>query len=71
MDVLEGYKSRKAMIGKAALENCALEQAAMSDCYMHGSWMSKMTMCREENAAFTRCYTMQAVRQTPVIINLR
>ncbi|KAL9634348.1 MAG: hypothetical protein Q9204_003039 [Flavoplaca sp. TL-2023a] len=60
MDVLEGYKSRKAMIGKAALENCALEQAAMSDCYMHGSWMSKMTMCREENAAFTRCYTMQA-----------
>ncbi|KAI4111658.1 MAG: hypothetical protein LQ339_000530 [Xanthoria mediterranea] len=60
MDVLEGYKSRKAMIGKAALENCALEQAAMSDCYMHGSWKRRMSMCRAENGAFTRCYTMQA-----------
>ncbi|KAL8671242.1 MAG: hypothetical protein Q9168_004256 [Polycauliona sp. 1 TL-2023] len=60
MDVLEGYKSRRAMIGKAALENCVMEQAAMSDCYMNGSWASKMTMCREENGAFNRCYTMQA-----------
>ncbi|KAL8784723.1 MAG: hypothetical protein Q9213_003820 [Squamulea squamosa] len=60
MDVLEGYKSRKAMIGKAALENCALEQAAISDCYRSGSLASKMTMCREENGAFNRCYTMQA-----------
>ncbi|KAL8730006.1 MAG: hypothetical protein Q9166_004329 [cf. Caloplaca sp. 2 TL-2023] len=60
MDVLESYKSRKAMIGKAALENCALEQTAMSDCYTNGSWKSMMTMCREENGAFNRCYTMQA-----------
>ncbi|KAL8773227.1 MAG: hypothetical protein Q9209_001904 [Squamulea sp. 1 TL-2023] len=60
MDVLEGYKSRKAMIGKAALENCALEQAAISDCYQSGSLASKMTMCRKENGAFNRCYTMQA-----------
>ncbi|KAL8857223.1 MAG: hypothetical protein Q9178_006148 [Gyalolechia marmorata] len=60
MDVLEAYKSRKAMIGKAALENCAFEQAAMSDCYINGSWKSRMTMCRAENGAFSRCYTMQA-----------
>ncbi|KAI4188387.1 MAG: hypothetical protein L6R41_002170 [Letrouitia leprolyta] len=60
MDLLEGYQSRKARIGKAALENCAEEQAAMSDCYRNGSWQSKMTMCRAENKAFERCYTMQA-----------
>ncbi|KAI4166819.1 MAG: hypothetical protein LQ343_007720 [Gyalolechia ehrenbergii] len=60
MDLLEGYQSRKARIGKAALENCAEEQEAMSDCYRNGSWKSKMTMCRPENKAFERCYTMQA-----------
>ncbi|KAL8695886.1 MAG: hypothetical protein Q9201_007918 [Fulgogasparrea decipioides] len=62
MDVLEGYKDRRAMIGKAALENCALEQAAVNDCYTKGSWGDTMTMCRAENQAFTRCYTMQSVR---------
>ncbi|KAL8827768.1 MAG: hypothetical protein Q9170_006880 [Blastenia crenularia] len=60
MDVLEGYQSRKARIGKAALENCAVEQEAMSECYRSGNWKSKMTMCRTENKAFERCYTMQA-----------
>ncbi|KAI4250202.1 MAG: hypothetical protein L6R40_000375 [Gallowayella cf. fulva] len=43
MDVLEGYKSRKAMIGKAALENCALEHLALSDCYMSGNWKSYLS----------------------------
>lgn len=62
MDLLEGYQSRKARIGKAAMENCALEQEAMSDCYRHGGWKQTMTMCRKENKAFERCYTMQAVR---------
>ncbi len=69
MDVLEAYKSRKAMIGKAALENCAFEQAAMSDCYMNGSWKSRMTMCRAENGAFSRCYTMQAVCRSLILLS--
>ncbi|KAL8866834.1 MAG: hypothetical protein Q9174_006051, partial [Haloplaca sp. 1 TL-2023] len=60
MDVLEGYKARKAMIGKAALENCTLEQAAVNDCYKKGTWGDTMTMCRTENQSFTRCYAMQA-----------
>ncbi|KAL9602445.1 MAG: hypothetical protein Q9219_001869 [cf. Caloplaca sp. 3 TL-2023] len=60
MDLLDNYKSRKARIGKAALENCACEQEAMSDCYRSGNWKSKMTMCRKENKAFERCYMMQA-----------
>ena len=62
MDVLEGYKARKAMIAKAALENCTLEQEAVNDCYKKGSWGDTMTMCRPENRSFQRCYTMQAVR---------
>ncbi|KAL8934256.1 MAG: hypothetical protein Q9216_005998 [Gyalolechia sp. 2 TL-2023] len=60
MDLLESYKSRKARIGKAALENCCEEQGIMSDCYRNGSMKSKMTLCRAENKAFERCYTMQA-----------
>ncbi|KAL8716497.1 MAG: hypothetical protein Q9225_006175 [Loekoesia sp. 1 TL-2023] len=60
MDLLEGYQARKARIGKAALENCAEEHWAMSDCYRNGNWKSTMTMCRKENKAFERCYTMQA-----------
>ncbi|KAL8682661.1 MAG: hypothetical protein Q9186_001348 [Xanthomendoza sp. 1 TL-2023] len=60
MDLLEAFNSRRAKIGKAALENCAMEQSALTDCMLSGSWRSKMTMCREENGVFTRCYTMQA-----------
>ncbi|KAI4178134.1 MAG: hypothetical protein LQ346_007542 [Caloplaca aetnensis] len=59
-DLLDGYKSQKARTEKAAMENCALEQQAMSDCYRGGNWKDKMTMCRAENRAFERCYTMQA-----------
>ncbi|CZT49631.1 uncharacterized protein RSE6_10509 [Rhynchosporium secalis] len=59
-DVLEGYKYRKHEIGKAALENCALEQLEVNYCFKNGSWGSRMTMCRKENREFERCYTMQA-----------
>lgn len=60
-DVLEGYKNRKAQIGRAALENCALEQWDVNECFRNGGWASRMTMCREENRGLERCYTMQAV----------
>jgi hypothetical protein len=61
LDVLEGFKSRKAEIGRAALENCTMEQIAVSDCFSSGSWKSRMTMCRTENKKLERCYLMQAV----------
>ena len=61
LDVLEGYKSRKAEIGRAALENCTMEQIAVSDCFSSGSWKGRMTMCRAENKKLERCYLMQAV----------
>lgn len=62
MDVLEAYKDRKAEIGRAALENCALEQVDWSDCMKSGSVTARMTMCRDAVRKFERCYTMQNVR---------
>jgi hypothetical protein len=61
LDILESHKLRKAEIGRAALENCALEQWSVNDCFRHGSWASRMTMCRKENRELQRCFTMQSV----------
>ena len=61
-DVLEGYKYRKAEIGRAALENCALEQWEVNECFRSGGWASRATLCRKENRELERCYMMQAVR---------
>jgi hypothetical protein len=60
-DVLEGYKYRKAEIGRAALENCADEQWAVNNCFRTGSWGSLMTMCKAENRKLERCYMVQSV----------
>jgi hypothetical protein len=61
LDVLEGYKHRRAEIGRVALENCALEQLEVSDCFRKGTFSAFTTMCKAENRRFTRCYEMQAV----------
>ncbi|PBP25223.1 hypothetical protein BUE80_DR003664 [Diplocarpon rosae] len=58
-DVLAAFKYRKAEIGRAALENCALEQGDVQECFKSGGWASRMTMCRTENRQFERCYMMQ------------
>ena len=59
-DVVDAYHDRKAAIGRAAIENCVLEQMAEKDCFTSGSWAKLSTMCREENRAFNRCYQMQS-----------
>ena len=59
-DVVDMYKDRKAAIGRAAIENCVMEQMEERECYKHGGFMKTMTMCRMENRAFNRCYTMQS-----------
>jgi len=64
-DVLDGYKERKAQIGRAAVENCVEEQMAIGECYEKGSYARRMAMCRPENRAFERCYTMQSVCYSP------
>jgi hypothetical protein len=59
-DVVSQYKDRKAAIGRAALENCVAEQLEEQLCWRHGGFTKTMTMCRTENRAFNRCYTMQS-----------
>ncbi|KAI0474797.1 hypothetical protein F4859DRAFT_79616 [Xylaria cf. heliscus] len=59
MDVLEGYKERKSQIGRAALENCALEQVDWRTCMNNPSWTERMTLCRNEVKKFERCYMTQ------------
>jgi hypothetical protein len=61
MDVLDSYKARKSQIGKAALENCALEQLDWNKCMKSGDWTARMTMCRAEVRKFERCYATQSV----------
>lgn len=61
MDVLEGYKERKGQIGKAALENCALEQVDWRKCMNNPTVAERMTMCRDQIKKFERCYFMQTV----------
>ncbi|KAI1633180.1 hypothetical protein F4809DRAFT_624425 [Biscogniauxia mediterranea] len=59
MDVLEGYKERRSQIGRAALENCALEQVDWRTCMTNPSFTERMTMCRDQVRKFERCYMMQ------------
>ncbi|KAG5929598.1 hypothetical protein E4U42_005303 [Claviceps africana] len=60
MGVLEGFKERKAAIGRAALENCALQQEEWVNCMKSGSWEDQLQMCRHQVRRFERCYTMQS-----------
>ncbi|KAL2260720.1 hypothetical protein VTK26DRAFT_5202 [Humicola hyalothermophila] len=59
-DVLEAFKERKAAIGRAALENCAEEQADWTACMKSGSVAARLTMCRDEVRRFERCYNAQS-----------
>ncbi|KAI1392819.1 uncharacterized protein F4822DRAFT_142127 [Hypoxylon trugodes] len=59
MDVLEGYKERKNQIGKAALENCALEQVDWRQCMTSPSFTERMTLCRTQIKKFEKCYMTQ------------
>jgi hypothetical protein len=62
-DIISAYNYRKAEIGRAALENCALEQMKIQDCFDHGSLADRALLCRSQNKSFQRCYMMQAVSQ--------
>ncbi|KAK3300492.1 uncharacterized protein B0H64DRAFT_381026 [Chaetomium fimeti] len=59
-DVLDAFKERKGLIGRAALENCAEEQVDWSACMKSGTWTARMTMCRDEVRRFERCYNAQS-----------
>ncbi|ORY55478.1 uncharacterized protein BCR38DRAFT_452403 [Pseudomassariella vexata] len=59
MDVLEGYKERRSQIGRAALENCAMEQFDWRTCMMNPSVSERMTLCRTQVRKFEKCYMTQ------------
>ncbi|KXL46015.1 hypothetical protein M433DRAFT_154017 [Acidomyces richmondensis BFW] len=59
-DVVDAYNSRKAALGRAAVENCVVEQMAERDCWQNGTMWDRMNLCRGRNRAFIRCYTMQS-----------
>lgn len=59
LDVVGGYKERQNQVSKAAIENCADLQFALSECFRTGGWKSRMSMCREENQQLGRCVVMQ------------
>lgn len=69
-DILEGFKQRRYEIGKAALENCTLEQDAVDNCWKNGGMMDKMSMCRTENASLRRCHEMQSVRNIRIYVGI-
>ncbi|KAM5465904.1 hypothetical protein MauCBS54593_006151 [Microsporum audouinii] len=62
--VVEQFKQRKEVLNRAALENCAEEHEDLSLCFKKGTFSDKikarLTMCGEQNARFSRCYTMQS-----------
>ncbi|KAL2158057.1 hypothetical protein VTH06DRAFT_4867 [Thermothelomyces fergusii] len=59
-DVIDAFKERRGRIGRAALENCAEEQAEWAGCMKSGSWRARATMCRDEVRRFERCYNAQS-----------
>lgn len=61
MDVLDGFKDRKEQIGRAALENCALEQSDWRSCMSNPSVTERLTLCRTQVKKFEKCYTQQTV----------
>ncbi|KAK2787303.1 hypothetical protein FQN53_005462 [Emmonsiellopsis sp. PD_33] len=62
--VIDQFKRRKEVLNKAALENCSEEHLDLSMCFKTGDLADKararMTLCRDQNRKFSRCYTMQA-----------
>lgn len=71
-DILQAYKYRKTLIGRAALENCSSEQHALLDCYNNAGIVKKMMACNGENRKLQDCYFTQTVRSlTLVAVGLR
>jgi hypothetical protein len=61
MTVLEAFKERKVALGKAAMENCAIQQEEWVNCMKHGQWKDQLQMCRKQVQRYERCYNMQSV----------
>ena len=73
MTILEAFKERKVALGKAAMENCAIQQEEWINCMKHGQWKDQLQMCRKQVQRYERCYNMQSVSawQFPVLFTDR
>ena len=58
-DIYDIQESRKQALSRAALENCAFQQIAYSECLNSGSVRARMTLCSAENRTLNRCIDMQ------------
>ncbi|KAF2454260.1 hypothetical protein BDY21DRAFT_353454 [Lineolata rhizophorae] len=60
--IMEAYNDRKSRIGEAALENCAIEQIALHDCYHNNGATigQRLKLCTDERRKHDRCFTLQA-----------
>lgn len=58
---MDAFKDRKAQIGRAAVENCVIQQEEWQDCLRAGSWKDTLVLCRNQVRAFEKCYVTQAV----------
>jgi hypothetical protein len=62
-DVYESYRVRKAAVGKAAMENCVFENAALVECWGGGGGSAKLLRgCGAEHKKLDRCFMNQQVR---------
>jgi hypothetical protein len=59
-DIVDAYNDRRAAIGRAAMENCALEYLEQFECMKAPSWWQAATVCRTETRKFNKCYETQA-----------
>lgn len=60
-DVYESYRARKAALGRAALENCALQQLDLHECYK--TW-STIGGCTEPRHKLDDCFMTQQVNSS-------
>ncbi|KAF2752097.1 hypothetical protein M011DRAFT_482853 [Sporormia fimetaria CBS 119925] len=59
-EIVDAYNDRKASIGRAAMENCAMEYLEQFNCMKNPSFTQAMTVCRTETRKFNKCYETQA-----------
>lgn len=60
-DLMDAYNDRRASVGRAATENCAVEYMAQFECFQRPKdWYSLSTLCRTEARRFTRCHEVQS-----------
>ncbi|PHH63331.1 hypothetical protein CDD81_6105 [Ophiocordyceps australis] len=59
MNVFEAFKARRAKLGRAAMENCIMQQEEWTNCMRNGSWEDQLVMCKYQVRRFERCYLMQ------------